>query len=50
VIHFSATQAFFLGFEYYNAYRSALQLTAVAPSNRTESCGVPVQPPVARCG
>jgi hypothetical protein len=50
VIHFSATQAFFLGFEYFNAYRSALQLTAVVPSGRTSGCGSPVQPPVARCG
>ena len=50
VIHFSANQAFFLGFEYYNAYLAALRVTAVVPSARTAGCNAPVQPPVARCG
>ena len=50
VIHFSANQAFFFGFEYFNAYLAALKVTAVVPSDRTQACGKPVQPPVSVCG
>lgn len=50
VIHFDATQQFFFGFEYWNAYRRALQVTSVVPSAVTAACGAPVQSPVASCG
>ena len=50
VIHFTATQQFFFGFEYVHAYRRALQVTSVVPSAATSACGAPVQPPVALCG
>ena len=51
VIHFTATQAVFLGFQYWSAYLRAVNVTAVVPSSRTLACpGNNVQPPVARCG
>ena len=50
VIHFSATQAFFFGFQYSDAFLEAMRLTAVVPSDRTKGCGAEVQAPVARCG
>ncbi len=50
VIHFTATQAFFLGQEYYNALLRAQALTAPVESARTAACpGSSVQPPVAKC-
>jgi hypothetical protein len=51
VIHFTATQATFLGFEYWRAYGRALGLTGVVPSSQTGSCpGSNVQPSVTACG
>ena len=50
VIHFTATQAFFLGQEYYNALLRAKAVTAPVGSARTVACpGSVVQPPVAAC-
>jgi len=50
VIHFSATQAFFLGFEYWRAYLAAIKLTSVVPSAATAACAGAPQASVARCG
>ena len=50
VIHFTATQNVFLGFEYWRAYLRASALTSVVPSDLTKECGAPVQPNVAQCG
>jgi hypothetical protein len=51
VIHFDATQATFLGFEYWRAYLRATALTQVVDSSRTNNCAGSVpQPPVTRCG
>lgn len=51
VIHFTATMAFQMGFQYWGAYLRAMQLTTPVPSARTAACpGSPVQAPVARCG
>jgi hypothetical protein len=51
VIHFTATQAVFLGWSYWSAYLRATALTAPVPSSRTSGCaGTPVLPPVPRCG
>ena len=50
VIHFTATQAVFLGFQYWSAYLRAANLTSVVPSSRTAACGAAPQAPVARCG
>lgn len=51
VIHFTATQAFFLGQQYFVAYQKALNLTTPVPSAETGACpGAAVQPSVAACG
>jgi len=51
VIHFTATQATFLGFEYWNAYRRSLNVTGVVSSSQTNGCpGVVVQANVTMCG
>lgn len=50
VIHFTATQQFFFGFEYWSAFLRARALTAVVPSSDTSACGGAIQPPVAACG
>lgn len=51
VIHYTATQAFFLGFEYWAAYLRATALTSVVPSAQTVACpGAAVQANVTRCG
>ena len=51
VIHFDATQATFLGFEYWRAYLRATLLTTVVDSTRTNNCpSANPQPPVTRCG
>jgi hypothetical protein len=50
VIHFTATQAFFMGFQYWSAFARAAVLTSVVPSAQTQACGAPVQPAVAKCG
>ena len=51
VIHFDATQAVRLGFEYFDAYLRALNVTSVVPSDATKNCAGSVpQAPVASCG
>ena len=51
VIHFTATQAVRLGWEYFDAYERALALTSPVPSDATKSCaGSVIQPNVTRCG
>jgi hypothetical protein len=51
IIHFTATQAVFLGFEYWNAYRRALGVTSVVPSDRTAACpNANTQGSVPACG
>jgi hypothetical protein len=51
VIHFTATQAFFLGFQYWTSYARAVALTSVVPSQQTQACpGVVIQGAVPRCG
>lgn len=51
VIHFTATQATFLGFQYWQSYARALQLTTPVPSGQTNACpGSHVQPAVTACG
>ena len=50
VIHFDATQAFFLGFQYYQALLRAMALTLPVPSDRTNACPGSVQPRVTQCG
>jgi hypothetical protein len=51
VIHFDATQATFLGFEYWRAYLRSMSLTNVVDSSRTSNCAGSIpQPPVTRCG
>jgi len=50
VIHFTATQAVFLGFEYWRAFQRAVALTTVVPSQQTAACpGAVVQPAVPSC-
>ena len=50
VIHFTATQAFFMGQQYFEALGRATALTAPVPSAQTQGCpGAAVQPPVATC-
>ena len=49
VIHFTATQAFFMGFQYWQAYEKALELTQVVPSSRTAGCSGTPQAPVTKC-
>jgi hypothetical protein len=51
VIHFDATQNVRLGFEYFDSYLRALNLTAPVFSSETAACaGSVVQPAVPRCG
>jgi hypothetical protein len=50
VIHFDATQAFFLGFQYYQAFLRAMALTQPVPSPRTSACPGSIQPSVTQCG
>lgn len=51
VIHFTATQQVFLGFQYWLAYGRALNLTSVVPSSQTNACpGADIQPSVTVCG
>ena len=51
VIHFDATQAVRLGFQYWDAYLRAINLTSVVPSDATKACAGSVpQPSVASCG
>jgi len=50
VIHFAATQAFFLGFQYFQAYLRATALTQPVPSARTNACPGTVEPGVAKGG
>jgi hypothetical protein len=51
VIHFTATQATFLGFEYWRAYARAAELTSVVASGETEGCaGYVPQGAVGACG
>jgi len=50
VIHFDATQAFFMGFQYWRAYLNSLQVTSVVSNSETLACGAPLQPTVPRCG
>ena len=51
VIHFTSTQAVFLGFQYWAAYLRAAALTAVVPSQQTRACpGAALQPNVTKCG
>ena len=38
VIHFNATMATVMGHQYFRAYKSALELTSVVPSDRTKAC------------
>ena len=38
VIHFNATQAVRMGYQYWDAYQSAMALTTVAPSAKTKAC------------
>lgn len=49
VIHFTATQATLLGFQYWAAFLRAMALMQVVPSSATAACGG-VQPPVTACG
>lgn len=50
VIHFTATQAFFLGFQYWEAYGRATALTSVVPSPQTQGCpGLVIQANVSSC-
>jgi hypothetical protein len=55
VIHFNATQAVRMGYQYWDAYQSAMALTAVAPSAKTKACNasssiaLPEQV-IAKCG
>jgi len=51
VIHFTATQQHFFGFEFWRAFLRATALTAPVPSDATKACpSSAVQPPVAKCG
>ena len=50
VIHFSAQQNIFLGFEFWRAYLAALKVTSPAASAATAACGGAVQPAVSKCG
>ena len=51
LIHFDATQAFFLGFEYWRAFVRATALTEVVTSAQTAACpGAVIQPTVKQCG
>ncbi len=51
VIHFTATQQSFFGFEYWRAYLRALGLTTVVPSDQTKACPTAaIQPSVTACG
>ena len=38
VIHFNATQAVMMGYEYWHAYQSAIKLDTIVPSSRTWQC------------
>ena len=38
VIHFNATMATVMGYQYFKAYKSALKLTSVVPSDKTKAC------------
>merc|ERR1719476_103710 len=37
-IHFDATQAVLMGYQYFDAYKRAVALDAVVPSARTQAC------------
>ena len=51
VIHFDATQQFFFGFEYWNAYLRAMRLTVPVSSAQTANCpGAIIQSNVTQCG
>ena len=51
VIHFTATQNVFLGFQYWSAYLRALAVTSAVPSQQTQACpGPSVQANVTKCG
>jgi hypothetical protein len=51
VIHFTATQQFLFGFQFWQAYTRAMALTRAVLNNQTSACpGSVVQAPVAFCG
>lgn len=39
VIHFNATQATLMGYQYFDAYKRAVSLDSVVPSAKTKACG-----------
>ena len=51
VIHFTATQQVFFGFQFWEAYMRAVVLTRAVPNAQTSACpGSVIQAPVAFCG
>ncbi len=49
VIHFNATQAVQMGYEYFDAYKRAVALNTVVPSAKTQACNGTSAPSVAQC-
>jgi len=50
VIHFNATQAVLLGYQYFEAYQRALTATSLVPSPLTLGCNSTLPPSVSQCG
>eukprot|EP00026_Physarum_polycephalum_P013539 Phypoly_transcript_13951.p1 GENE.Phypoly_transcript_13951~~Phypoly_transcript_13951.p1 ORF type:complete len:286 (+),score=40.86 Phypoly_transcript_13951:101-958(+) len=50
VIHFNATQAVLMGYQYWEAFHRALNATNLVPSIQTKECDTALPPSVPKCG